>query len=318
MNTKQHVLLRAAQLVLCCAAALAALLLSLEATLFKEGYLIKKLDEADYFDTLTNTVRAACEGYLMDARFSAAIAGDFLTPEQTYNDVVVSIDARFRGTGAVTYSRFTQMTDTLADAARTDTGEEPSEEDLLRYTAVQSVCEGTYQTAVAVPFDAPLSVVLQYRAFRPVFYAALSVMLAACIFALHTLEKRRTAFLRALGAALTPAGAAAVLCAAALAFASGYRAWMPAENMAHPAFCAWLGGFFPAFGLAGALLAAAGIALAVFSARGAAAASPAGEAAAQSAPDAGAPQEAQAAPEAPAARTIRLERAGRPGHGDGT
>ena len=34
MNTKQHVLLRAAQLVLCCAAALAALLLSLEATLF--------------------------------------------------------------------------------------------------------------------------------------------------------------------------------------------------------------------------------------------------------------------------------------------
>ena len=60
MNTKQHVLLRAAQLVLCCAAALAALLLSLEATLFKEGYLIKKLDEADYFDTLTNTVRAAC------------------------------------------------------------------------------------------------------------------------------------------------------------------------------------------------------------------------------------------------------------------
>ena len=42
-------------------------------------------------------MRAACEGYLMDARFSAAIAGDFLTPEQTYNDVVVSIDARFRG-----------------------------------------------------------------------------------------------------------------------------------------------------------------------------------------------------------------------------
>lgn len=317
MNTKQRILLRAAQLVLCCAAALAALLLSLEATLFKEGYLIRKLDEADYFDTLTNTVRAACEGYLMDARFSAAIAGDFLSPEQTYSDVVVSIDARFRGTGAVTYSRFTQMTDTLADAARADTGEEPSEEDLLRYTAVQSVCEGTYQTAVAVPFDAPLSVVLQYRALRPVFYAALGVMLAACLFALHTLEKQRAAFLRALGAALTPAGAAAALCAAVLAFASGYRAWMPAENMAHPAFCAWLGGFFPAFGLAGALLAAAGIALAVLSARGAAAPAPAGEAAVRCAPDADTPQEAQAAPDTPAPRTIRLERAGRAGHSEG-
>lgn len=252
-----------ARFLLCLAVSLFALLLALQVTLFNESYLLQTLERTNYYTNVAHTAKTVCESFFSQAQFGVGMVGNYISEDTVVNDIQSAIYNRFRNAGIKTTARFGTLTSDLADTVYSETGTQATESDLTRYFALQSTCEGSYQTMVSVPFDAALSIVLQYRSLCAVLYAALGVIAFFSLLSLFKLSADMPEFLKHLSAALVPAGFACTLGGLSFVLFSGFQNWMPSDNIAHASFTRWFGGLFPYLAVFGIVIGVCGLILGV-------------------------------------------------------
>lgn len=238
--------------LLCLCLSVCGVLGALELTLFKEGYLAEKMEDAGYFSVIADRVRADCQGYAMDAGVTVSVIDDFLEKEYVKTDILMNMDARFRNSTSGTGARFSGLTVALEDAIYKETGKTPSDGQRAIFSSLQISCEGTYQQAVRPPFETVLNVLLQYRACRQWAWCCFIALGAGAAALLKKASGTKQGWLRALTQAAVGAGLALAVLAALLRWAVPYQDWMPRENISYELFCRWWGGV--SFALAGIAL----------------------------------------------------------------
>lgn len=229
----------------------------MEMTLFKEGYLIGKIEKTGYSAGMSHAVRAACEGYAAAADLAADAATHYVTEEKTAQDIEQRIDGLFRGYTPVETSVFTQMSPDLRDRYVKENGHEPDELRAASFEVLQVICESAYQDAVKPPFGAVLSIILQYRDAAKWILLAFAVLGAGALMLLKTsLAADKAGFWQYAGCSALGAGAALCVAAVLGKWAVPFKTWMPESNIAYPLFCEWFGGVPTMLAVAGIVLAA--------------------------------------------------------------
>lgn len=253
MKTEKTVSVLMSGLLCLCAAAL-GLMLALETTLFKQGYLAAKIEETGYAARVADTVRAACEGYATDAGLGAAVVDAYVTQEQVRTDIFMNTDAHYRGGAGSSRACFAGLTNQLEEIITKEQGGALSDEQRIQFSVLQITCEGAYRDAVRPPFEMALNVLLQYRAYRQWVWAAFLLLGAAAFYLLRKAVKDKTACQSCLLKAALGAALSLLIVAAVLRWALPYQSWMPEENIAYPLFCRWWGGLPAAAALYGGIL----------------------------------------------------------------
>lgn len=240
----------------------AGLLACLGLTLFKEGYLIKRMEQAGYYQTVASTIQLACQGYAADAGLTPAALDSFVQPQLVREDILARTDSLFRGSARMVEGRFSGLSTGLAEETRQALGLEPNAEQKQGFSVLQILCEGTYQGLAAPPFEEVLRVLAPARAARGQWWALFAALGAAALFLLK--RAAQGGFPAALARALLAAGGAVAALGAAARWLAPYRSWMPQGNMAYPLFCSWWAGLPQALFCCALALAAGGVALAVW------------------------------------------------------
>lgn len=243
--------------VLCLCIAVLGLMGALELTLFKEGYLFDQMAETGYFSTITDTARAACQGYAADAGFNAQAVDSFLTDSIVQTAIIQNVDAKFRNTVSNAKAAFSNILTYLEDAIYDETGELLTDAQKDQIAVLQISCEGAYQEATRPPFDTGLNVVLQYRSVRQWVWLTFLLVGAAALFLLQKAKETKQELGLCVQQAVLGAGASLLVVAAILEWALPYRTWMPQENISYSLFCAWWGGLPCMLAVLGAVLLAA-------------------------------------------------------------
>lgn len=240
--------------VLCLCTAFLGVLGALELTLFREGYLMHHMKKTGYFETAADTIRASCQEYAMDAGISVELIDFYVLPELVQEDITINTDARFRGMFVFQPERFPLMADKIENQIHEATNQllPPGEKD--RYYVLQNSCEEAWAQLTRPPFDAALSVILQYRSVRKWAWISFAALEAASIWVLCGLSSSKEQIRQRMVCPVL--GAAAALWLLALLFGKTlhYQSWMPSQNMAWPLFCSWMGGLAPAIGAAGVVI----------------------------------------------------------------
>lgn len=252
-----------ARFLLCLAVSLFALLLAMQVTLFNESYLLQTLESTNYYTNVAHTAKTVCESFFSQAQFGAGMVSNYISEDTVTNDIQSAIYNRFRNAGIKTTARFGSLTSDLTNVVYQETGTQATESDLTRYSALQSTCEGSYQTMVSVPFDAALSIVLQYRSLGVVLYAALGIIAFLSLLSLFKFSVDMPELLNHISGALVPAGFACTLGGLSFVLFSGFQNWMPSDNIAHASFTRWLGGLFPYLAVFGIFIGVCGLVLSV-------------------------------------------------------
>lgn len=255
MNVKK-IVLHIVSAVLCLCIAFCGMLAALECTLFKEGFLFDKMQKTEYFSSVADFISAACQGYATDVGLNTVAVDSFLDRAAVRADIMKNVDARYRGVSSTVGARFTDLSTSLEQQLTDELGAELSLEQRSVLAVLQVSCENTYQEATKTPFDAVISIILQYRSYRQWAWL-ICLMLGAAAFILMKTAAAHAQLWWALRRALFAAAAALLLLSAWLGLLVPYRTWMPQENMAYPLFCAWWGGFPAALAIVGAVLLAA-------------------------------------------------------------
>lgn len=239
--------------ILCLSLAFVGLLGALEVTLFKEGYLIHKMEKTDYFQTSYDLMHATCQRYTAETGLSVEILDSFINLEWMRTDMEMRVDARFRAlpdqAGA---DRFSGLYTAIEDRLHRETDQLLTEEQAEKYSLLSQSCDQVYRELTAPPFDAALSTVLQYRTLRKWAWAVFLVVGAAAFLVLQ--KSGKAAARNSLRRALLGAGLSQFLLAVVLAVGMKYKNWMPAENIDYKLFCSWMSGLAPAVACMGLVL----------------------------------------------------------------
>ena len=239
--------------VLCLCLGFLGLLSALELTLFKEGYLIRKMDQSGYFQTSYDLMYATCQQYTAEAGLSVEILGSFVNPEKMRSDMEIRADARFRSIVDQSDAEpFEKMYILIEDRIHKETDQLLTEEQAEKYSLLVQSCNQVYRELSAPPFDAALSTVLQYRTLRKWAWVAFAAVGAIALLVLRRVGRK--AAQQALSCGLLGAGLSQLLLAAVLAVGLKYKDWMPQENIDYELFCRWMGGLAPALVGVGAAL----------------------------------------------------------------
>lgn len=239
--------------ILCLSLAFVGLLGALEVTLFKEGYLIRKMEKTGYFQTSYDLMHATCQRYTAETGLSVEILDFFIKPEWMRTDMEMRVDARFRVLpDQAGEDRFSGLYTAIEDRIHRETDQLLTEEQAEKYSLLSQSCSQIYRELTAPPFDAALSTVLQYRALRKWAWALFLVVGAAAFLVLQ--KSGKTAARNSLRRALLGAGLSQFLLAVVLAVGMKYKNWMPFENIDYKLFCSWMSGLAPAMACMGLVL----------------------------------------------------------------
>lgn len=230
------------------------LLAALECTLFKEGYLARKMEKTGYITSMADAIRASCQGYAVDAGLNATATDQFFTEEDVKADIFLNMDARFRNVYSTIPTRFGSLVEYFENHIAWETDQQITDQQREQLVVLQASCERVYQEAVRPPFDAALSTLLQYRSIRKWGWIAFAVLAAASLALLARIDRSVRARGENLGVAVLGASLTLWLLAALLKWKTDYSSWMPQENLAQGLFCRWLEGFPAALALIGVLL----------------------------------------------------------------
>ena len=234
--------------------AFCGMLTALEFTLFKEGYLARKMEKSDYFTAINNAVKVSCQGYAVDAGLNATAIDHFFTQEDLKADILVNMDARFRNVYSTTPTRFSSLVEYFENHIAWETDQQITQEQRDRLLVLQASCERVYQEATRPPFDAALSTLLQYRLVRKWGWIAFAALAAGSLTLLGWIDRSARARREYLANGVLGAALTLWVLSALLKWKLNAKSWMPEENLSQELFSKWLGGFPGALALIGLLL----------------------------------------------------------------
>ena len=147
----------AVQLVGSVCALLLAVCLALSFTLLREGHFAVCLKKSGYLDTVHAAVLDTCSQYAAAIGTTADPLANAITPDAVYAGVMHRADSLWHGSTNDETDPFGSLITTYQDTV----APEPPTYD--GYRILQYNCQMEWQSAMATPFSAALSMVLQYR-----------------------------------------------------------------------------------------------------------------------------------------------------------
>ena len=207
------------QLVGSVCAVLLALSLALAATLLREGHFAACIENSGYLDTLHTAVLDTCGGYAAAAGTTADPLADIITPEAVRAGVLHRADGLWHGSTVDETDPFNDLIVTYQD----NVAPEPAVYD--GYRILQYNCQMEWKSAMATPFSAAISMVLQYRTVVAVTMYLSALLLVGCIALQYRLAARWRVFCHGLLHMADACLLAGAVLAGWLGFGSGYRSW---------------------------------------------------------------------------------------------
>ena len=238
------------QLVGSVCAVLLALSLALAATLLREGHFAACIENSGYLDTLHTAVLDTCGGYAAAAGTTADPLADIITPEAVRAGVLHRADGLWHGSTVDETDPFNDLIVTDQD----NVAPEPAVYD--GYRILQYNCQMEWKSAMATPFSAAISMVLQYRTVVAVTMYLSALLLVGCIALQYRLAARWRVFCHGLLHMADACLLAGAVLAGWLGFGSGYRSWTAVGDIGYTLFCRWFGALAPAVLGCAALVAA--------------------------------------------------------------
>lgn len=168
----------AVQLVGSVCALLLAVCLALSFTLLREGHFAACLKKSGYLDTVHAAVLDTCSQYAAAIGTTADPLANAITPDAVYAGVMHRADSLWHGSTNDETDPFGSLITTYQDTV----APEPPTYD--GYRILQYNCQMEWQSAMATPFSAALSMVLQYRGIVAIAMYLSGLLLMGCI-ALH-------------------------------------------------------------------------------------------------------------------------------------
>ena len=223
------------QLVGSVCAVLLALSLALAATLLREGHFAACIENSGYLDTLHTAVLDTCGGYAAAAGTTADPLADIITPEAVRAGVLHRADGLWHGSTVDETDPFNDLIVTYQD----NVAPEPAAYD--GYRILQYNCQMEWKSAMATPFSAAISMVLQYRTVVAVTMYLSALLLVGCIALQYRLAARWRVFCRGLLHMADACLLAGAVLAGWLGFGSGYRSWTAVGDIGYTLFCRWFG-----------------------------------------------------------------------------
>lgn len=230
----------AVQLVGSVCALLLAVCLALSFTLLREGHFAACLKKSGYLDTVHAAVLDTCSQYAAAIGTTADPLANAITPDAVYAGVMHRADSLWHGSTNDETDPFGSLITTYQDTV----APEPPTYD--GYRILQYNCQMEWQSAMATPFSAALSMVLQYRGIVAIAMYLSGLLLMGCIALQYLLADRWRMFCGGLLRMADGCLGAGVILALWLTFGSGYRSWTAAGDIGYTLFCQWFGAFAPA------------------------------------------------------------------------
>lgn len=230
----------AVQLVGSVCAVLLAVCLALSFTLLREGHFAACLEKSGYLDTVYNAVLDTCSRYAVAVGTTAEPLADVITSDAVRAGVLHRADSLWHGSTPDGTDPFSGLITTYQDTVA------PKPPSYDGYRILQYNCQMEWQSAMATPFSAALSMVLQYRSVVAVAMYVSALLLMGCIALQYLLANHWRMFCTGLLRMADSCLAAGTLLALWLAFGSGYRSWTAAGDIGYTLFCHWFGTLAPA------------------------------------------------------------------------
>lgn len=165
----------AVQLVGSVCALLLAVCLALSFTLLREGHFAACLKKSGYLDTVHAAVLDTCSQYAAAIGTTADPLANAITPDAVYAGVMHRADSLWHGSTNDETDPFGSLITTYQDTV----APEPPTYD--GYRILQYNCQMEWQSAMATPFSAALSMVLQYRGIVAIAMYLSGLLLMGCI-----------------------------------------------------------------------------------------------------------------------------------------
>ena len=165
----------AVQLVGSVCALLLAVCLALSFTLLREGHFAACLKKSGYLDTVHAAVLDTCSQYAAAIGTTADPLASAITPDAVYAGVMHRADSLWHGSTNDETDPFGSLITTYQDTV----APEPPTYD--GYRILQYNCQMEWQSAMATPFSAALSMVLQYRGIVAIAMYLSGLLLMGCI-----------------------------------------------------------------------------------------------------------------------------------------
>ena len=209
----------AVQLVGSVCALLLAVCLALSFTLLREGHFAACLKKSGYLDTVHAAVLDTCSQYAAAIGTTADPLANAITPDAVYAGVMHRADSLWHGSTNDETDPFGSLITTYQNTV----APEPPTYD--GYRILQYNCQMEWQSAMATPFSAALSMVLQYRGIVAIAMYLSGLLLMGCIALQYLLADRWRMFCSGLLRMADGCLGAGVILALWLTFGSGYRSW---------------------------------------------------------------------------------------------
>lgn len=165
----------AVQLVGSVCALLLAVCLALSFTLLREGHFAACLKKSGYLDTVHAAVLDTCSQYAAAIGTTVDPLANAITPDAVYAGVMHRADSLWHGSTNDETDPFGSLITTYQDTV----APEPPTYD--GYRILQYNCQMEWQSAMATPFSAALSMVLQYRGIVAIAMYLSGLLLMGCI-----------------------------------------------------------------------------------------------------------------------------------------
>lgn len=165
----------AVQLVGSVCALLLAVCLALSFTLLREGHFAACLKKSGYLDTVHAAVLDTCSQYAAAIGTTADPLANVITPDTVYAGVMHRADSLWHGSTNDETDPFGSLITTYQNTV----APEPPTYD--GYRILQYNCQMEWQSAMATPFSAALSMVLQYRGIVAIAMYLSGLLLMGCI-----------------------------------------------------------------------------------------------------------------------------------------
>ena len=197
-------------------------------------------EKSGYLDTVHAAVLDTCSQYAAAIGTTADPLANAITPDAVYAGVMHRADSLWHGSTNDETDPFGSLITTYQDTV----APEPPTYD--GYRILQYNCQMEWQSAMATPFSAALSMVLQYRGIVAIAMYLSGLLLMGCIALQYLLADRWRMFCGGLLRMADGCLGAGVILALWLTFGSGYRSWTAAGDIGYTLFCQWFGAFAPA------------------------------------------------------------------------
>ncbi len=217
------------------------LLVGMLLTLWNEGWLIGKMEQTEYYAVAAQTARADCGAIIAQSGVLSNLVEQFIPDDVVRQDIILSTDALFRNTGAVSTSRFSNLKTVIEDVIYEETQQILSEADQFVNNAVQFQCEQQYAQSIKTPFLTAISILLQYKQISTMLLVATLLIFIIGAVGLFLLSKDYQQLLSSFSTVLAASGLSLFLLGIVV-FLSGFQNWMPTQNIECALFISWFQG----------------------------------------------------------------------------